>query len=111
MEASDVYNAFYALVDTFLQLHSGFGQNIVSWTVEPTECDMYFSRADETVTLDILVWPDSGRSSFRQENAFSASGSYGEICLPFWRSLRGLQGRFPAVELEKAGEICFLTGS
>ena len=107
IEASDVYNAFFPLMDTLLQLHSAPSQNTVNWTVEPTEYDMHFSRVDEIVTLDILIWPDSGRSSFHQEKAFSASGSYAEICLPFRRALRGLQGRFSAADLEKRWQNSF----
>ena len=107
MEASYVYNAFFPLVDTLLQLHTALSQNVVGWTVEPTEYDMHFSRVGETITLDILVWPDSGRSSFRQEKLFSVSGSYAEICLPFWRALRGLQGRFSAADLEKRWQNSF----
>lgn len=105
--ASDVYNAFFPLVDTLLQLHSVPGQNIVNWTVEPTEYAMHFSREGAAVTLDILVWPDSSRNSFRQEKVFSASGSYAEVCLPFWRALRGLQGRFSAADLEKRWQNLF----
>lgn len=107
IEASDVYNAFFPLVDTLLQLHSAPGQNIVNWTVEPTEYDMHFSREGEAVTLDIFVWPDLSRNSFRQEKVFSASGSYAEICLPFWRALRGLQGRFSAADLETRWQNSF----
>ena len=107
MEASDVYNAFFPLVATLLQLHSAPGQNIVNWTVEPTEYDMHFSRIGEAVTLDIIKWPDSSRNSFRQEKVFSAAGSYAEICLPFWRALRGLQGRFSAADLEKRWQNSF----
>ena len=107
IEASDVYNAFFPLVDTLLQLHSAPGQNVVNWTIEPTEYDMHFSREDEVVTLDIFVWPDSSRSSFRQGKVFSAFGSYAEICLPFWRALRGLQGRFSAADLEKRWDNLF----
>ena len=107
MEASDVYNPFVPLVDTLLQLHSAPGHGIVNWTVEPREYDMHFSREGKVVTLDIFVWPDSSRSSFRQEKVFSASGSYAEICLPFWRALRGLQGRFSAAELEKRWQNSF----
>ena len=107
MEASDIYNPFFPLVDTLLQLHSAPGQGIVNWTVEPTEYDMHFSREGEAVTLDIFVWPDPSRNSFRQEKVFSASGSYDEICLPFWRALRNLQGRFSEADLEKRWQDLF----
>ena len=107
MEDSDIYNPFFPLVDALLQLHTAPGQSVVNWTVEPTEYDMHFSRVDETVTLDILAWPDSSRNDFHQENVFSASGSYDEICLPFWRALRGLQGRFSAADLEERWEDLF----
>jgi hypothetical protein len=42
---------------------------------------------------------DYRREPGRGEKEFEVSGSYGEICLPFWRALRSLQGRFSADEL------------
>ena len=107
MDVSDVYNAFFPLVETLHQLCLAPGQRIVCWTLEPTEYDMHFSRIGEVVTLDVLRWPDSSRSIFHQEKVFSVSGSYNEICLPFWQALRGLQGRYSAAELETLWQDVF----
>ena len=107
IEASDVYNAFFPLVDVLLQLRLAPGQGVVKWIVEPAEHEMHFSREGDVVTLNILAWPDSGRNSFHQETVFSASGNYAEICLPFWRALRDLQGRFPASDLGKRWQNLF----
>lgn len=106
-EASDIYNAFFPLVDTLHQLYLACDERVVGWTVEPTEYDMHFVRAGELITLDVMCWPDSSRSSFHQNKVFSVGGSYTEICPPFWRALRGLQGRFSAAELENRWQNLF----
>ncbi len=62
---------------------------------------MHFCRVGEIITFQVLLWPDSGRKSFQQNKVFSTSGNYAEIYLPFWRALRGLQGRFSVAELEE----------
>lgn len=98
--ASDVYPSFSVLAETLHQLFLSSGERTVPWTEEPTEYDMCFNRLGEVVTLEVLRWPDPSRSSFYEDKVFSVTGSYIEICLPFWRALRGLQGRFSEAELE-----------
>jgi len=47
------------------------------------------------------MFPDRHRRIARSgEKELEITGSYEEICVPFWRALRSLQGRFSAEELD-----------
>jgi len=101
IDVSDVYPSLTMLTQALLSLLTLESEQIVTWTCEPTEYDMVFSRNEDTISLDILTFSDSERSVFMQNTVLSVSGGYSDICLPFWRSLRGLQGRFTRDELSE----------
>ena len=97
--------ASYTPSDSFLDLTNALhsllrdGQTKVTWHCEPTEYDMLFSRSGADVSLEIFEYSDYRRGVERGEKIFAVSGTYAGICLPFWRALRDLQGRFSAEEL------------
>jgi len=97
--------ASYTPSDSFLDLTNALhsllrdGQVKVTWHCEPPEYDMLFSRSGVSVSLEIYEFPDYRRGIKRGEKVFAISGTYEEVCLPFWRALRDLQGRFSAEEL------------
>ena len=97
--------ASYTPSDSFLDLTNALhnllsdGEAKVTWHCEPPEFDMLFARNGANVSLEIYEYSDYRRGSERGEKVFAVSGTYEEICLPFWRALRDLQGRFSAEEL------------
>lgn len=98
---SAIYPSLFTLAEALLSLLTVQGEQIVTWTCEPAEYDMVFVRNGDTVGLNIRAFPDSRRSKFVRNSVLAASGEYSEICLPFWRALRGLQGRFTESELSE----------
>lgn len=99
--ASYVYNGFFPLAEALLRLQDASGEVTVAWQCEPAEYEFQFARHDDVVTLQVLLFPDTRRSVFDiPEPRLSVAGSYDEVCLPFWRALRQLQGRFPEQEWE-----------
>ena len=97
--------ASYTSNDSFLDLTNALhsllsdGQAKVTWHCEPPEYDMLFSRSGANVSLEIHEYSDYRRGIERGEKVFALSGIYEEVCLPFWRALRDLQGRFSVEEL------------
>jgi len=101
ISASYIYNSFYPLVEALLRLKDTSGEATVAWQCEPVEYELRFARYDDRVTLQVLLFPDPRRSVFdAPEQKLSIAGSYDEVCLPFWRALRQLQGRFSETEWE-----------
>lgn len=88
----DLTNALYDL-----SLYSG--EAGVVWHSGSTEYELRFAKGDDVVRLEAFEYPDHKRDAGRGELLFAASGTYEGICLPFWRALRDLQGRFSEAEL------------
>lgn len=116
LTASYIYDSFLQLTYTLHSLLFGQGQAIVTWLTEPVEYEMRFAREADTLHLAIHDFPDRRRSPFLGRPLLTLSGSYEEVCLPFWRALRALQGRFSEQELHErwqrpfpSGEIAKLT--
>ena len=61
---------------------------------------MRFSISGDEVELDVYFFSDHRRDFGNGERKLAITGSYEEICVPFWRALRDLQGRFSYEELE-----------
>jgi hypothetical protein len=61
---------------------------------EPTVCELQFRREDGTIRLHLhRLLPHN-----HFQPLFDDSGTFAEICLPFWRALRNLQTRFSTEE-------------
>jgi hypothetical protein len=89
----DLTNALYAL------LYYPIEATIV-WHEEPAETELRFSVSGGIVRLEVYTFPDYRRIAGSGERDLEISGSYEEICVPFWRALRSLRGRFSAEELD-----------
>ena len=99
IDASDIYPSLSELVTALRLLRVLPIQQTVTWLCEPTEYDLVFVRDGESISLRVLRFPASQRSVFGKEDVrLAVSGNYDEVCLPFWRALRSLQGRFPQTE-------------
>lgn len=101
ISATYIYDSFYQLVDALLRIRSGPGQAAVAWMCEPSEYEMQFCRETDNIRLDVVWFHGSERSVYKQGQVeMSVTGSFDEVCLPFWRALRELQGRLPAADFE-----------
>lgn len=98
--ASYLYNGFLELTLALHRLLFTQGESVVTWRSEALETEMRFVRMDESVYLEIDVFTE-GRRASRGRRLLFASGDYDEICLPFWRSLRTLQGRYSGEDLQR----------
>lgn len=97
--ASYIYNSFHALVEALIRLKNSADEAVVVWQCEPSEYEFRFNSLDTAVSLQVLLFPEPGRSVFDEPDPkLTITGSYEEVCLPFWRALRQLQGRFSEEE-------------
>ena|SRR5688572_11358876 len=94
------YDSFLDLTNALYRLHQYEGQVTMTWNEEPWETDLCFSRMEKLVRLQIIENPDHRRGLIDGETVLDVSGTYEKICIPFWRALRDLQGRFTAAELD-----------
>src|SRR6266511_221684 len=99
--------ASYTPSDSFLDLTNALYNLLyyrvggaVTWHEEPAETELRFSISQEDVELEVYSFSDHRRDYGRGERELAITGSYEEICVPFWRALRSLQGRFSAEELD-----------
>jgi hypothetical protein len=99
--------ASYTPSDSFLDLTNALYNlrcyrvgGVVAWHEEPAETELRFSISGDEVELDVYFFSDHRRDYGRGERVLAITGSYEEICTPFWRALRSLQGRFSAEELD-----------
>ena len=92
-------DSFLDLTNTLYNLLCYRIGGVVTWHEEPSETELRFSISGEQVKLEVYFFWDHRRDSGRGARELAITGSYGEICRPFWRALRSLQGRFSADEL------------
>ncbi len=97
--ASYIYSSFHSLTEALIRLKNGADEAVVVWQCEPSEYEMRFGYRDGIVDLQVLLFPGPERSIFDEPNPkLTINGTYEEVCLPFWRALRQLQGRFSEEE-------------
>lgn len=75
------------------------GEARIVWHYGRAETELRFLRAKDVIKLEVWYFEDHLRDYGRGEKELEVSGGFEEICLPFWRALRSLQGRFSADEL------------
>ncbi|BCM91359.1 hypothetical protein IAD21_03231 [Abditibacteriota bacterium] len=97
-DASHIYSSFDQLVTALGAMLDVREERLVVWLEAPAELEMRFSRRDDVIWLEITSFDGSKRP--HKEPEFTFYGSYNEICLPFWRALRALEGRYSVEELE-----------
>lgn len=93
-------DAFRDLTDALYRLFLYDGRARVVWHSGATEYEARFTREGDAVRLEVEEFPDHPRGEGKGARLFAASGTYEDICLPFWRALRSLQGRFTREELD-----------
>src|SRR5215813_10657582 len=100
-DKSAAITASYTPSDSFLNLTNALysllhyeGEATAIWHEEPAETELRFSRLKDLVGLEVWSFFDHRRDDGKGERVLAVSGSYEKICLPFWRALRSLQGRF-----------------
>jgi hypothetical protein len=97
------YYSFFDLVDV-LDFFNDCKRNLdksVVFSTEPYEYEFLFKQRGEEVQLKVLGHKDDRRTD-NFDCIFSIHGSYKEVCIPFWRGLRGLQSKYDPQELEEA---------
>ncbi len=93
-------DSFRDLTTALLNLLVYEGEFVVTRNEEPAETDLQFARSGEIVRLEVLQFQDRHRNIDMGKSVFDVSGSYEEICHPFWRALRNLQSRFTIEDLD-----------
>ena len=91
------HDSLWQLATTLSLLLEGADQGTVTWSAEPTEYDFRFGRRGDEIVLDILEFPSPTRTT-QGNPRLHTTGQFDEICRPFWKALRDLQGRFTAQE-------------
>ncbi len=98
--ASRVYNSFDQLVWALAAILDTRDERSVVWLEGPAELELRFSRRDdELVQLEITSFAGCKRPREKPDADFLFVGTYTQICLPFWRALRNLEGRYSPEEL------------
>ncbi len=101
-EQSLVMGASHAPNDSLVDLIEGLtamlaGSNsdhiTVRWNCEPEEFDFVFVTEDGNVAFAVTRYPDHRRAPDAGREVFAHSDTKLNVCLPFWRELRGLQRR------------------
>ncbi len=98
--ASHIFNSFERLVIALRMTLDSQIESKVIWFEEPYELEMSFARRDDLVRLEIRSYPDSRHVQKSEDQTEIFCGTYNEICLPFWRALRELQGQFSESEFK-----------
>lgn len=98
-DVSRIYDSFAQLVAALGAMLDAHDERSVVWLEGPAELELHFSRRDDVLRLEINSFDDKKRPLEKPNAGFSFTGSYDEICLPFWRALRSLEGRYPEEEL------------
>ena len=97
-------NLSYVSINSFEELIKALGKVwiesycsvVVKWLAEPDIYELRFSRKDNDVLFEIY-WQNGSQKLCRLK--FNYAGNKESICLPFWRALRSLEGRFSPDEL------------
>ncbi len=93
-------DSFRDLTNALFELLRYDGEATIVFHEEPAETELRFFRLKEMLRLEIWFFHDDRREDGKGENVLVATGSYEDICIPFWRALRSLQGRFSPEELD-----------
>ena len=98
----------YLYRDSFAQLGLALlaqlneeGERVVAWMEEPGEYEMRFRKRADDFSLELWRFEsflrETGAKSFLE---FTLSGSYTEMCVPFWRALKALRSLYSDQEFE-----------
>lgn len=98
-DASRIYDSLEQLVTALGAMLDMRDERLVTWLEGAPELELRFSRLDDVVQLEITSFEGSERPREKPTADWTFVGPYDEICLPFWRALRNLEGRYSAEEL------------
>ena len=65
----------------------------VRWNCEPEQFDFDIATEGDMAQLIVTRYPDHRRDSHVGESIFSLHTTKSDLCLPFWKELRGLERR------------------
>lgn len=106
IDAASHTESFDELVNALLGCFENKSDIVVAWLLEPAIAELHFTKQGETVTLEVTetlnVFDTSTYKVKRvtRELQLSVSGTYAQICLPFWRALQSLEAKYSKHELE-----------
>lgn len=107
--ASHIFNSFERLVNALRMTFDSQVESTVLWLEEPWELEMIFAQRGDEVELRISSYSDYRHLPEYDNKPLIFRGTYEEICLPFWRALRELQGKYEEVEFHKRWKEAFPT--
>ncbi len=93
-DASDIYPSLEMLITSLHALLLANEARTMIWNLEPAEYEFQFARNAENITLIVWEYADSRRSQSDGNLRLTTVCSYAQAALPFWRAIRGLQGRY-----------------
>ncbi|HVF28113.1 MAG TPA: hypothetical protein VM943_07725 [Pyrinomonadaceae bacterium] len=73
----------------------------VRWNCEPEQFDFDIATENDMAQLIVTCYPDHRRDSQAGQALFSLHVPKSDLCLPFWRELRGLERRAATDVFEK----------
>ena len=100
-------DSFLDLINALYNLYLYSGEAKVIWHSGSIEYEFCFFRRGEVVGVEAYEYPDHLRHKGRGEQFFKVSGSYEDVCLPYWRALRNIQGRYSPEEGSGRGTTLF----
>ena len=98
---SYIFDGLYYLVQALRANLNSTGISVVVLWEEPHETELHFQHSGNLITLTIYSYPNSSRSAIQGDKRLQVSGTYEEVCLPFWRAFRPLQSRYSPEELHR----------
>jgi hypothetical protein len=101
IDADSRSESFRELITALLCCLEDKGEYVATWLEEPHITELHFEKRNETITLRIFGSDVSSYPKIHVEPELTAIGSYSQICLPFWRALHSLQGRYSEQQLKE----------
>lgn len=90
--ASNVpYDSISQLVDALVYLLAYQGLVVVRWNSEPVEHEFRFTRAGDLVHLEVIEFPDGGRSASAGQKIGFVSGPLNQLLQPFVQALQQVE--------------------
>jgi hypothetical protein len=103
IEADSKFNSFQELTMGLFVLTSEDNQFTVTWLEEPDVTEWRFTKFAEDIVFENWRLPFAKTAELKMQ----FSGSFQEVCIPFWRALQALKNRWERAELEKSLEDDF----
>lgn len=96
------YNSLHDLIEALTALLDGREQGTtVRWNCEPEQYDFQLAAQGDELQLDVVRYPDHRRRDAARDTVFSVRAPALEICVAFWRELRGLRRRILVDEFDR----------